>query len=189
MHPNPLVPLTSGHLVPLPLSGTTSQNTPLYFPNVSQRVLTISPGVSPAPQKHPVPTMSPNHLDSPQFLQILPKWKLGWGMECGWLEAVCVVWGPCQPLSLPPSSPRLHPSPPPTPHPPTVIALKQNWDQMTHHTLPRARLRDAQLGQGRGEGHKGHLPRRQRMVRRGGGFIPGEGREAGTEERSCRKRK
>lgn len=91
----------------------------------------------------------------------------------------CYLGSPPAPFPCPPSPPSLHPRLP-NPH--------QCWLghdlAMTHHTFPRAwvqalwGLREAlgfQLGRRKREGHRGHLPRRQRKVRRGGGFILGEG--------------
>lgn len=85
------------------------------------------------------------------------------------------IWGPHRPLShaLP-----VHPACIPASRTPISAG-----SGMTHHTFPRAwvqalwGLRGAlgfQLGRRKREGHIGHLPRRQRKVRRGGGFILGE---------------
>ena len=140
---------------------------------------------------------------SPEYLQILliqQRWgggegqptQAGWsperklmgqGVECRWQETrVCYLGFPPAPFLCPPGPPSLHPPPAP---PLACAGSGRAGLAMTHHTLRDLRGALFPAGEkGGGEGHIGHLPRRQRKVRRGGGFILGGGGEVSRGQRS-----
>lgn len=73
----------------------------------------------------------------------------------------------------------------PSSSPPSLCWLGQSWPgHDPPHPPGTSGELCSQLGRREGEGHIGHLPRRQRKVRRGGGFILGGGGEVSRGQRS-----